>query len=268
MKHLLAFCQLFILLALTSPLAQAAGTQLSEKDYYKMMYEQAAASASTAQTITWSTLGIVVGLFAVALIAQAVSNAQLNTGKLNTLRAEIEKQSASEIAAGINALRTEIQELVTGQQRALLKRISSDATTNRDAINRELDTYKSSLGERLLSQSQEISRAKAEILMLKNLPTSAFEEFLALCEAAIEAGQPPRDTHGLLNSLVPVKEIELTIFERVQKILEHVAYPEGLVERALAATLAGMRVYKHIPTPGQPTAQMREYIENPLSKKG
>jgi signal transduction histidine kinase len=255
-------------IATAQPISPAATeTKMSEKDYYKMMYEQAAASAAAANNITWATFGIVGTLFGIALLIQGISNGKLNTEKLNTLRAEIEKQSASEIATGITALREEIQVLLTEQQRALLERISSDATINRDAINRELSIYKSDLDKVLASQSQEISRAKAEILMLKNEPGSAFYQFLALCEADMEAGQPPRDAPELSRTLSGFKELELPVFERVRRVLEKVQaeYPGSLWPHTFASQLASIRVYQIVPTArGFST---RENFENPLSKQ-
>lgn len=132
--------------------AQPADTRMSEKDYYKMMYEQAKESASGANTISWSALGLVVAVITIILAVQYFFNIRLNTVRLDSIRDNMQTQ----VADSQTALLSRISDIAAANLQALETRAQAMDLRIQSTVNRELDATKSSLQETIAFQMQNI----------------------------------------------------------------------------------------------------------------
>jgi hypothetical protein len=212
MKHLAALC-LLLLLYVNSCFAQAGAkvpaaptpkegvtaaprpaptkekdSLMSELDYYKKLSEQAAKSSESANTTTWSALGVVIGAVGFILLA----NYRLNTSRikeevatqgLETQRAILAAVS-TQIAADILASQTRVQELER-------------------QIREKLDGSVSQVTNRLISLEQELVLRDAKAILQHK--SGAYPEIDALRiylrAAEIKITQPVLDNGFFISGL-------------------------------------------------------------------
>lgn len=139
MKYILALCTLLCvltLLGLSGCVQLPAPSKLvTEKEYYKMMYEQAALSAANATALTQWALGIVVGVVTIILAVQYFFSFRINEEKINTIQAEMGERAAAQE----NRLVADLQNTVRRLEDSLRLQISNDLNTRKLEIESLLD---------------------------------------------------------------------------------------------------------------------------------
>lgn len=142
----------------------ATGTQMSELDYYKKMYEQAKESAQASNTQTWSALAVVGGLVSLIIIIQSLS-----TYRLNLLK--IKEAVANQGAETQRVALTEINNQIAADRLATQSRIQEIERQLTATINRELDGIK-------MTQADVLAKQQANIKSLEGKITGVKQEFV------------------------------------------------------------------------------------------
>jgi hypothetical protein len=124
---------------------------MSEKDYYKMMYEQAAAAAVNANTLTQWTLASVASVIVLVIGSQIFFNYKLSERELSAVRSDMQAQ----ISEAQTALLRRMSEISQANLIVLETRTQAIDNQIRASTTRELDTYKQELNQQELSWRRE-----------------------------------------------------------------------------------------------------------------
>jgi hypothetical protein len=272
MKYLLALLLLMsgLAFAQSSPKASSdtiapasaaiTAAQMSEKDYYKMMYEQAKESAQASNTQTWSALAVMGGLVGLVILIQSLSNYRINTSKINegiaTQGAEIQRAilgaASTQVAADLLATQTRVQEL----ERQL-----------RESINRELDRAKDAVTTLLSSQKELIMVNSAKIEVINKRGINALKIYLELAEHKItEDKYDEVVAWGLRDSLMGLsepKELLKPEYDKLMNLMPYIKVRNPLLLSLLNSALDNLTIYEHIPVvPGVYTSYTRNVIKH------
>lgn len=139
--------------AIATQVAPATKVLVSEKDYYKMMYEQVKAEANAAHTDTqaayaamqsgYSTaITVILGVLAFITALQSLFSYRLNIQKIESFRTQI---------------RAEIQD----SQRTVLEALSTGHTANRDFLDTQIRGVEERLREMLTREVDIVRNQKA-----------------------------------------------------------------------------------------------------------
>jgi len=216
-------------------ISEPAISVMSEKDYYKGMYELASGSASSATTVTWSALAALLALIPISIGLQALFTYRLSRADVETIRAEMQTQVYNAQVALLEQLST----IAANQETTLNTRYAALETQLRDAVNRELDTYKKSIYDQFLEYKQ---TSKNEIISIQSKLNKLYKDFeYASASHMLEKGQAFNglqsylkiaeeiinedviDTAFFTNGtgfLAKTKELQVSDFIRIEKIME------------------------------------------------
>lgn len=258
-------------LALLPASTKESTSLMSEKDYYKMMYEQALASSSAANTLTQWTLASVAGVIILVIGGQIFFNYRLGEREISAIRADMQAQ----IADSQTTLLGRLSDISANNLQALESRAQAIDLRLQAAINRELDATKLSLQESISFQYSEfqddIQRVTQQVstVSYNNIASNIWDRghYEAAWTTLLEAAEPriteryiDSYTCGVIgNYLLESKEFEESIYDNIARfasILKRNAYPDYINWRE---RLKGKRVYKN--SYDAEGKQSKEYIE-------
>jgi hypothetical protein len=249
----------------TAPAKRAqdsVGTKpMSEKDYYKMMYEQAAKSSDSSTTITWSALRVVIGAVGFILLA----NYRLNTSRI---KEEVATQGTETQRAVLAAVSTQIAaDLLATQSRVQdLERQLREATNREmDRAVRVIETQLQPLQTEVLSIKESANDYKHELafrdaqdlLIVKKEPFNALQKYLQV--AAIKINESTFDNAFFLSGdqfIRAMDELQESDVKKIENIIEILEKNSAVGFDTLRRALENKPVYRHL-------GYTKQYIKNP-----
>lgn len=216
------------------PAVQLADTQMSSKDYYKNMYELAAASEAKAITQTWAALGIVIGVIAIIFAYQYFFNIRLDIAELDAVKAQFQVQLSDMQAAFLAKISDDIlknsndlkqrdselikknEELLASMNQVIFMRVHS-------AMSKELATMQESINQALASSQSELNRRDelyANIQFMKGNYPEALSAYVLILKEKMKNNEDQQDVlNDIVGALSKAKEIESKTVAEIEILL-------------------------------------------------
>ena len=209
---------LLLLLSSSSCVGSKAPSHLTETEYYKLMYEQASASAATSANISWAAIGLIGAIFPIILGLQYLANNKYNATKLREFEAKITASERKVQGDVIQTLDTRFKE--NAQTIEELQSSISELSVDKFVLQGHIYSgFSLLLGEAVKGITAE--KADARIFMRLSYFIDAHrdkiaipeDEYLRLQSISIWAKMAPTRIRG------PIPDFDLSRFGNLIKLL-------------------------------------------------
>lgn len=139
-----------------------AAAKMSEKDYYKMMYEQAIARENKFSDLTDHTLNYVLWIIGALAAAQVIYNYFLSERQVKKVKSEIKEEVAEELRKQTDAIGVTTE-----------NRINNSETAFRASVNRELDNAAHTTKSQLQDLRNELTRLTIQVSTIPRVDEAA-----------------------------------------------------------------------------------------------